>query len=640
MNGPLWPWLALALATFAWWVGVGPPDYFYWSSLLVASGTLAIAAVSQLFVLASGSQGLGGGASISLVNVLVVTYLRDDPSSIALWVVLGPLIGAGVGAINGALVGLLSLSSVVVTLATSFMVYGVTLTFLDNMVASAPASFTRLVTGDAIPDMIPATLTILAACIAAGFLVLRSRFGQALFAVGRDIDAARRAGIPAGRVRMIAHTLAGAGYGLAGVFVSGVTGSADPLIGAPTVLQIYAAAAIGGVALGGGRGGPLGAAIGALTLASATGLLFVAEIPAYWSTAVEGALLIFGLILSGSRVPGIPYRDIRLALFRRERAGQGSDPPEWPAIQAGAKSPIGPAAIVLTTVVLATAAIDRPFDAGGYLANLGAAATLLAFLAIGQTLVMAVRGIDVALPAIMALSASLFATLASGSDRLAAVAAPAVVVLAVAVAGISGAAVALLGLRPLFVTLAMTGVLQAVVIDANMWSNERFVSSGVFKLLTGSVAGVPFAILMLEVFALAVAALIQRSRLHATILAVGRGETAPPRRLGVALIAVHALAGLCAGVAGVLGSIEPAPARFGVGDTYLLPSVAAALFGGIVLTGRRPQIGGALLGALLVTAVSIALERAGLHYGFGQAVVGLLLVAWVIAARLARRSNV
>ncbi|MBM3585074.1 MAG: hypothetical protein FJX36_11820 [Alphaproteobacteria bacterium] len=631
------PWLTFGLTLVAWRLGVGPLDGFYWSSLFVTAGALAIAAVAQLYVLASGSQGLGGGAAIALVNVLVVSGLRDDPASIAAWTLAGPAIGTAIGLVNGALVGWLGLSSTLVTLATSVVVYGVTLTFLDVTSPPAPAAFMTLVIGDVVPGVVPASAVLVIGAVVVAALVLRSRLGRDLYAVGRDMEEAARAGIAVGRTRAIAHVLAGAGYGAAGVFVSGVTGSADPLIGAPTVLQIYAAVAIGGVALGGGRGGPLGAAVGALTVASASGLLFVIDAPAFWSTAVEGALLIVGLLMTGSRLSAIPYRAIRAALGAALRARARGLPGPHPDPGPPTRASWWPALVALLLVVAVTAIVRRgSFDAVAYGLHLTAAAALLGLLAIGQTLVMATRGLDVSLPAIMAISASLFATVSAGADARVPSAIAVAMAAGLAIGLTNGLAVALLGLRPLFVTLAVAGGLQALVIDTTLWTTERFVAPAALGFITGTTFGVPNPALAFGVLAFAAAVLVRRTGLGAGAAALAGPAPVQPAAHGTILVAAHALAGLCAAAAGILGSVEPAPARFGIGDTYLLPSVAAAVFGGMAAGGGRSSIAGAVVGALLVAAVLIALDGVGLHYGYGHTVVGGVIVAWLVTTRFRR----
>ena len=75
---------------------------------------------------------------------------------------------------------------------------------------------------------------------------------------------------------------------MAGVFISAQTGSGDPLIGNPMLLQMFAAVVVGGTMLGGGRGGPLGSVFGAYMLMMVVNILLVLNVSAYYSTDRRG----------------------------------------------------------------------------------------------------------------------------------------------------------------------------------------------------------------------------------------------------------------------------------------------------------------------------------------------------------------
>ena len=100
-------------------------------------------------------------------------------------------------------------------------------------------------------------------------------------------------------MRFLVYVIAGGCYGLAGVFISAQTGSGDPLVGNPLLLQMFAAVVVGGTRLGGGRGGPLGSAIGAYILMIVVNILLVLNVSAYYSTIAEGTILILA-VLAGS----------------------------------------------------------------------------------------------------------------------------------------------------------------------------------------------------------------------------------------------------------------------------------------------------------------------------------------------------
>src|SRR3546814_2410218 len=135
--------------------------------------------------------------------------------------------------------------------------------------------------GDAWPELLPMPLALLAVLALLWLWFKRTPVGTALYAVGSDADSARAAGVRVDAVRFLAYVLAGALYGLAGVFLSAQTGAGDPLVGNPLLLSIFAAVVVGGTRLGGGRGGPMGSVFGAYILMIVVNILLVLNVSAY-----------------------------------------------------------------------------------------------------------------------------------------------------------------------------------------------------------------------------------------------------------------------------------------------------------------------------------------------------------------------
>ena len=119
-----------------------------------------------------------------------------------------------------------------------------------------------------------------------------SRFGYRVQAMGSNPDAARLAGIPVDRTRIMVLVLMGAIAGLAGVIFLGFRGAIDTNSGDGYLLPVVAAVIIGGTPLSGGRGTILGAVLGAVIIqAIQSGILFLG-IDAKWSIFVTGAAIL------------------------------------------------------------------------------------------------------------------------------------------------------------------------------------------------------------------------------------------------------------------------------------------------------------------------------------------------------------
>src|SRR5262245_28836640 len=244
----------------------GAFSYFEFSFMSSGGATLALAAVGQTLVILTGGFDLSAGAVVSLVNVVRGTQMQDTLASQIQFGIVALLIGGIVGAVNGFFVAFMRLQPIVVTLSSMFIVQGITLLILDKPGGMIAPGFSAFFVGDVIPNALPAPVLVLLVAAVVWLLLKNSRLGVAIYAVGSDEESARAAGIQVRWVKFATYLIAGMFYGAAGAFISAQTGSADPLIGRPMLLQVFTAVVVGGTLLGGGRGGAIGSIIGAYIL--------------------------------------------------------------------------------------------------------------------------------------------------------------------------------------------------------------------------------------------------------------------------------------------------------------------------------------------------------------------------------------
>ena len=278
----------LLLATVAS-IGSAQLTYYDLSQLAASGAPLALAAIGQTIVILSGGFDLSAGAAISLVNVALASSLQDPSVSPLVIVAAGVGIGMASGAFNGFFVAVLRMQPIVVTLATMFILQGVTLLIMDKPGGKVSPALADLLLGDAIPNILPRPVLLVVLVLAAWAWLKRTNFGVAIYAVGGDVNSARAVGVPTRFVQFMVFVVGGACYGLAGVFISAETGSADPLIGNPLLLQMFAGIVVGGTKLRRGRGGPLGTVFGAYILMLVVNVLLVLNVSAYYSTIAEGS---------------------------------------------------------------------------------------------------------------------------------------------------------------------------------------------------------------------------------------------------------------------------------------------------------------------------------------------------------------
>jgi ribose transport system permease protein len=657
-RGPL-----IAVAAFVICLGLirlvsGSLGYYDISTMSTGGATLAIAAVGQTIVVLSGGFDLSAAAVISLVNVTLASQMQDDPSSILLWSFAGIAIGAAAGAFNGFFIAILRLQPIVVTLATMFILQGVTLLVMDKPGGQIPGGFSSFFVSDVIPDLLPAPVLLLVLLVVAWLLLKNTVFGKAIYAIGSDRDAVRAAGLNTRRNEFFVYVLAGGLYGLAGLFITAQTGSGDPLVGNPMLLQMFAAVVVGGTLLGGGRGGPVGTIFGAYVLMMVVNILLVLNVPAFYSSVVEGSILILAVLgasFTRSSVLATTLRTIvrRFAARRQGRLPRQLDlqerrlalPTQMPqfkrpaflARRAEDLRTILPAFACFAIVLVATQLVlGNTILSWTYYNSLIVLASFLAILALGQGTVILTGGLDLSLPWTIAFCGIVTAGLMKGSDTAMIYAVPFALAIGTGVGFLNGLGIVALGISPIVMTLAMNGILQGAALVYSGGTPDGFSAPGLRWVMTGQVIGITPVVFFVGAFVIAAVTLLGRTVFGRRVYAIGNGVRAAQLSgvpVGSTIVKVYMLSGFCAALVGCLLSGFSGQASLGMGDEYLLPSIAVVVVGGALITGGRGRYIGMIGGVLLLTALQTLLAGTMLPYATRAILYGVVVLCAVITLR-------
>jgi ribose transport system permease protein len=642
--------------------------YYDLSSTLGSCATIAIAAMGHSLVVILKGLDLSAGAVISLVNVTLVVSMQHIQAPTFVWVLLGMGVGAIVGAFNGVLVAYLRLQPIVVTLATMFICQGITLIVMKEPGGSVPPEFSSVFVGDFIPDLVPMPLVVLLGAVIVWGLISRTRFGTNLFAVGGDEEAARANGIDTSWVKFLTYVLAGVFFGFAGVFLTAQTGSGDPLIGPPLLLPIFVAVVLGGTALSGGKGGLVGCIFGALTLILTTNVLLVMNISTYYSTIVEGLLLILAVLGSSISQQSPLRRQLRFfgdkmrsrrilsAHSATVRLGQLKESSFQPIIPIARPASLWdwlrpyeenlrislPSYLALVIVLIVTAsAFGGRFEFGAYLNSLLVLTSFLAILALGQGSVILSGGLDLSVPWTITLAGVVLTGLTLGSNQAAFWAVPLVIGIGVLIGLVNGAIVVVLGVSPIVVTLAMNGVLQGAALIFSNGSPIGFAPPIFRWMMTGTLAGVTPILWFLAAFVAFATLLLSRTTFGRRLYAVGSNQTSARYAgvpVGFTVITAYVVSSVCCCLVGIMLSGFSGQAFNGMGDSFLLPSIAVVVVGGTLIGGGRGHYLGMLGGALLLTAIATLLSASLLPDAVRQIIFGSIILASVVLLKERRTS--
>lgn len=257
---------------------------------------LILVATAQAIVVIGGGLDLSLGAIVALASVVAVQVMQGDSSRLLLGVLAAVGTGAIAGLANGLVIGLVRLQPLIATFASASVFSGLALWVLPTPGGTVPQElrglFRQAVAG------IPVPVLLIALIVVVWLLVRRFRLFQHIRAVGGSAESAYASLVPAVRTQVLTYVVAGAIAGLAALMVLGNTGSGDPFIGGDLALNSVAAIVVGGVALRGGIGSPIGAMAGAVILALASNVIFYLGLPTQWRPLVSGLVVIGALALS------------------------------------------------------------------------------------------------------------------------------------------------------------------------------------------------------------------------------------------------------------------------------------------------------------------------------------------------------
>jgi len=236
-------------------------SYMGMNLMLNLAVPIALATIAQMLIITVNDLDLSLGSFISFVACVAATLLNDHPLFGCL-VLVGCI---GVYALLGALIHTRRLPAIVVTLGMSFIWVGGAVLLLPAPGGSAPQWLQALVKIKT-PVLPFAIVVCVVLAVAVHLFLMRSRFGVVLRGAGGNPLAMAKAGWSLLRIKVTLYALAG-GFGvLSGLFLVGLTTSADANMALRYTLLSIAGVILGGGEFTGGRVSPIGAVLGALTL--------------------------------------------------------------------------------------------------------------------------------------------------------------------------------------------------------------------------------------------------------------------------------------------------------------------------------------------------------------------------------------
>jgi ribose transport system permease protein len=285
------------IATFIFF-GTVEPRFLSVSNILemaVQSSIIALMALGMTLVIVTGGIDLSVGSILGLVSVILAANL--DNWGTYPTIIIGLLLGALLGFLNGSFAAFFRLETFVVTLATLNIYRGLAFLYTEGRPIFGLDQGFRDLLGAVLFDIPRPVLIMLFATMIAYLILNRSRLGIHLKAIGTNTDAARKAGVGVRRTSIMAFVLSGVFTGAAALMLLSRIGAAEPISGTGYELLVIAAVVVGGTSLRGGRASIVGTLLGAFLLGAIRTGLTLMNVEPFTQLVVTGVIILIAVII-------------------------------------------------------------------------------------------------------------------------------------------------------------------------------------------------------------------------------------------------------------------------------------------------------------------------------------------------------
>lgn len=289
-------------------IGLLNPNFIEWRNLVRVANAAAVpltVAMGTTFVILLGSIDLSAEGGVAIAATVLVLFARNDANAHDLgWpAVPAAIVASGaMGLVSGAVQTGLRIPSFMATLGTWFVGLGLSTYLLGGSAVRLMDPALRALALDRVAGLPLAVWIALAAFGIALVVQSQTRLGRHILAIGGGEDLAELSGISPARVRLLAFTMAGLFYGVAGVLAAAQLGQSNAVIGDGRLFAAVTAVVVGGTALTGGEGGVFNTLVGVLIVTVLGNGMVLLGISPYIQQTVQGLMIIAAVALSLDRL--------------------------------------------------------------------------------------------------------------------------------------------------------------------------------------------------------------------------------------------------------------------------------------------------------------------------------------------------
>jgi ribose transport system permease protein len=262
-------------------------------------------------------------------------------------------------------------------------------------------------------------------------------------------------------------------------------------------------------------------------------------------------------------------------------------------------------------------------------------ASFMAIAGLGQGFVILTGGIDLSIPWVAAYSGIITTWFSQGNyDLLWLI--PTVLLLGGFVGLINGVGVVALKINCVVMTMGMNAILEGIAMLMTGGTPEGDAPPALVWFSSGEIGGLHISVIFIAIVTIFVSLILTRTAYGRKIYAIGNNRTAAAFS-GIQVnryeISVYAISGICSALLGLMLAGFIGESYLGMGNQYLLTSIAAVAIGGAAILGGKGHYLGTLGGAILLSMVSMLLSSFILPAGIQNIIFGVIILIAVIGVR-------
>ena len=284
------------------WTAVAPNFMTYgnWMNILRQVSMIAILAAGAFFIMATGDFDLGLASVVGITGCVFAKLIVDLGWNPVLAALVAILLGVFTGVINGCMVTYFGIPAFIATLGMQYVARGFCYVVTNSYpISGLPDSIGWIGRGYLKiggVNIVPWSVVVMVLVyVVTAFVAAKTKFGRYVYAVGGNAEAAWLSGINASRIKRMVFTLGGLAAGLVGVILVSRLSSGQPQGGEGWEFKAVIAVVMGGVSLTGGKGKPIGVALGAVYVGILENGMTLLNINSYYQQIVQGIVLVLAI---------------------------------------------------------------------------------------------------------------------------------------------------------------------------------------------------------------------------------------------------------------------------------------------------------------------------------------------------------